>query len=247
MAPAILAELEVWHSRPIAPTRRVAVGDGDLPADPPPGFGGILLGGVMARYVGDLDPDLLPDLMRLLTELEHGRRIPQPRLRYRFQVDRVGLQPSRVRLVGEGEDLRFDFHAAHAAPAQMVLGAAYAAGALDPAVRPAVMATLRRALRWEGRPVGPDLIASLAGFSKGRDFSAEAFEHPVAWAMGVLGFDGVAKVNGDGVGPSAGEVRRRFREQLMAAHPDRGARSDAAAQRIADLTEARRILLGRAR
>jgi len=44
----ILAELEIWHSRPIAPTRRVAIGDQDLPCDPPPGYGGILLAGIVA-------------------------------------------------------------------------------------------------------------------------------------------------------------------------------------------------------
>ena len=39
-------------------------------------------------------------------------------------------------------------------------------------------------------------------------------------------------------------MQRRFRERLREAHPDHGAEIDGAAQRIADLTEARRILLG---
>jgi hypothetical protein len=257
----ILAELELFHSRPIAPTRRVALGPRLLPVDPPPGLGGILLGGIMASSIGDIDPDLVPDVNRLITELEHGQRIPQPRLRYRFQEDRVGLQRSVLRLVGEGEKLWFEFDGDKAAPEQLVLGAVYAAGQVDPAVRSAVMATLRRAIRWEG-PIGPDLIASLAGFSKGQSFSAMAFEHPVEWALQVLGFDPVAgrrngnrpgHTNGKGhagaadlaSGPSKQEVRRRFRELLMAAHPDRGATKTGAAQRIADLTEARRILMQR--
>jgi hypothetical protein len=42
----LLAELEVWHSRPITPTRRVALGHLVLPTDPAPGFGGLLLGAV---------------------------------------------------------------------------------------------------------------------------------------------------------------------------------------------------------
>jgi hypothetical protein len=231
-----------------------------LPVDPPPGLGGILLGGVMASSIGDIDPDLLPDVNRLITELERGQRIPQPRLRYRFQEDRVGLQRSVLRLVGEGEKLWFEFDGDKAAPEQLVLGAVYAAGQVDPSVRPSVMATLRRAIRWEG-PIGPDLIASLAGFSKGQTFSAMAFEHPREWALQVLGFDAVAptaarigarngasRVNGSAngkavAGPSRQEVRRRFRELLMAAHPDRGATTTGAAQRIADLTEARRILM----
>ena len=40
------------------------------------------------------------------------------------------------------------------------------------------------------------------------------------------------------------EVRRRFRHLLREAHPDHGAESADAAERIADLTEARKILLG---
>ena len=106
---AVLAELEIFHSRAIAPTRRVALGDSNLPIEPPPGFGGILLGGVVAAHIADIDPDLHPDLMRLTVQLEEGLRIAQPRLRNRLQKDRVGLLRSRFRLVGEGEDLRFDF------------------------------------------------------------------------------------------------------------------------------------------
>jgi hypothetical protein len=63
--PTILAELEVFHSRAIAPTRRVALGERDLPVTPAPGFGGILLGGVVAAYVPVLDPELFDDLDRL--------------------------------------------------------------------------------------------------------------------------------------------------------------------------------------
>src|SRR5919112_142191 len=79
----LLAELEIWHSRPIAPTRRVALGRAQLPVDPAPGFGGILLGGIVAAHIGELDPDLTGELSRLLDDLEAGRRIAQPRLRHR--------------------------------------------------------------------------------------------------------------------------------------------------------------------
>ena len=43
----VVAEVEIYHSRPIAPTRRVSLGKMHLPTDPPPGFGGILLGGII--------------------------------------------------------------------------------------------------------------------------------------------------------------------------------------------------------
>ena len=45
----LLAELEVFHSRPIAPTRRVAVGVAVLPTAPAPGFGGLLLSEITGR------------------------------------------------------------------------------------------------------------------------------------------------------------------------------------------------------
>jgi curved DNA-binding protein CbpA len=43
--------------------------------------------------------------------------------------------------------------------------------------------------------------------------------------------------------PGRSEVQQRFRDLLRAAHPDHGGDTDDAAQRISDLTEARRILL----
>jgi len=242
---AALAELEIFHSRAIAPTRRVALGDSDLPVEPPPGFGGLLLGGVVAGHIVDIDPDLHPDLMRLTVQLEEGRRIPQPRLRNRLQTDRVGLLRSRFRLTGAGENLAFDFDA-RCTPAQAVLGAVYAAGGLAPPARHVVMSTVRRAMRWVG-PIGPDLIASLVGLGH-TPHALAAFENPTAWALSTLGLV-APKVNGDNNGavgpPSRSDIQRRFRLLLRDAHPDHGGEAEDAAQRIADLSEARRILLTR--
>ena len=239
----ILAELEVYHSRPIAPTRRVAVGRAYLPVDPPPGFGGILLGGIVADNIGGIDPDLVPDLVRLTEQLEHGFRIPQPRLRHRVQQDRIGLQRSAHRLVGKGEDLSFEFADQHGNPTQQLLGAVYAAGEVPLRHRSAVMATIRRAIGWSG-PIGPDLIATLAGFRRGGVVSSRAMRNPIEWALDTLGFVNGERDGGEGDGPSRSDIQRRFRKLLMDAHPDRGGESVDATQRIADLTEARRILLG---
>jgi hypothetical protein len=277
----ILAELEVYHSRPVAPTRRVALGRMTLPVDPPPGFGGILLGGVIANNVGSIDPELLPDLAKLTTQLENGLRVPQPRLRYRFQKDRVGLQPSVHRLLAIDDVLSFSFDDEHGLPAQQILGAVYAAGELPLRHRRAVMGTIRRAIGWQG-PIGPELITALAGFNSGANWSAHALTHPIEWAMGVFGWSGagVASTNGrgnghaaagagngsgatdgngngngtaragsitidgTGAGPTKSEIQRQYRKLLIAAHPDHGGETKEAAQRIADLTEARRILLG---
>jgi hypothetical protein len=234
----ILAELEFFHSRQIAPTRRVALGDSNLPVDPAPGFGGILLGGVLAAGARQIDDDLLPELAHLLTELEAGRRVPQPRLRFRLQVDRVGLLRSHQRLVTAGEQVDYDFDDERSTAEQRVLAAVYAAGAIDDHdARLAVLTALRRALRWEGS-VGPALVANLSGSATGHQLPTFAFEHPVEWALDTLEFDRP----GNGDGPPRIEVQRRFRVLLRAAHPDLGGEIDEAAQRTADLREARRIL-----
>lgn len=239
----VLAELEIFHSRPIAPTRRVALGRRNLPTDPAPGYGGVLLGGIVAAHVGGIEADLVPDLVKLTNELEAGRRISQPRLRHRLQVDHVGLQHSTHRLVGDDQHLRFDFAEVTGNPAQQVLGAVYAAGELPVATRRTVMATVRRGIGWTGA-VGPELIATLAGFGRGRGMSARALGDPVAWALDVLGFVNGARAEAKAVGPSRSDVQRRFRNLLRDAHPDHGGDTTEASQRIAELTEARRILLG---
>lgn len=230
----LLAELEIWHSRPIAPTRRVALGARLLPVEPAPGFGGLLLGGVVAAHIAELDDDLAGELGRLLDDLGAGRRIPQPRLRHRFQLDRHGLARSRHRLLGEGETLHFEFEG-DGSPASQVLGAAYAAGQVPVAERRIVLDVVRRGARWHGE-VGPELVRYLSGVRGGSARAARAFADPFRWALDVLGFAG-------GQAPARREIQRRFRAMLRDAHPDHGGASAAAADRIADLSEARRILL----
>ena len=233
----ILAELEVFHSRPIAPTRRVALGRLNLPVLPAPGFGGLLLGGIVAGSMDGLDPELFDDLHHLTLQLQDGRRVPQPRLRHRFQQDRIGLTRSLHRLVGEGEDLAFEL-ADKGAPAQHILAAVYAAGQLPPASRGRVMESIRKAMRWAG-PLDHGFVAHLSGLERGRDWSTAAFRDPVQWAMGVLGLAAA----GPAAVPARLDVQRQFRDLLRVAHPDHGGDADDAARRIADLTEARRILL----
>src|SRR3712207_206508 len=126
----LLAELEVRHSRPIAPTRRVALGKLWLPTDPSPGFGGILLAGIVASSLPSLDEDLADELDRLIEDLDRGSRIAQPRLRHRCQEDVIELDRSTHRLLGEGETLRLEV-VEHGPPTQQALGAVYAAGQLS--------------------------------------------------------------------------------------------------------------------
>lgn len=229
----LLAELEVFQSRPIAPTRRVALGTTLLPTSPMPGFGGLLLGGIVARFAPQLDPDLLPDLLRLTHQVEAGHRIPQPRLRHRLQDDRIGLNAHRHRLLGSGDALQFDLDAS-ASAAPSVLGAVYAAGRLDALHRPATFAAMRRGLRWQG-PVGRALVDHLTGFRSTASWSGLDGHDPVLWAVRLLGLTPEGYTRKD--------VQTRFRALLRQAHPDHGGASTDAAARIAALTEARGILL----
>ena len=232
----ILAELEVFHSRPIAPTRRVALGRRDLPISPAPGFGGILLGGVVAGHMPGLDPELFDDLNRLTLQLENGMRVSQPRLRHRLQVDRIGLQRSVHRLKGEGEELAFELDD-KGSPAQHILAAVYAAGDLPFGPRTLVMDAIRKAMRWSGSIDGA-LVAHLSGLAHSEAWAATARHDPIRWALDVLGL--TAR---DGVGPGKRAVQRRFRQLLREAHPDHGGAGGDAALRIAQLAEARRLLL----
>lgn len=230
----LLAEVEIRHSRPVAPTRRVALGLLVLPVDPAPGWGPVLLGGMMAAKVPELDPDALGDLHDLIDDMEAGKRITQPRLRHRFQKDVVGLDRSRHSLVGEGEQVWFDLDD-HALPEVTILGALYAAVALPADCRPQTFRVLRKAVLWD-RAIDATFVAHLLGddaaFSRWR-----ALPTDTRWALKLLGF-------GPNDTPERATIKDRFRDAVWAAHPDRGGDVDGAGQRMTELTQARRILLG---
>jgi len=235
----MLAELEVYHSRPIAPTRRVALGRAILPVDDSPGFGGLLLGAIVAKYSQQIDPELLEELEILSYQVEQGQRIPQPRLRHRLQQDRVGLTRSVHQLERlPNKKLHLSFEPTHNAPPQFVLAAVYSAGKLEPGVRTDVMKVIRRAIGWQGNAENDDVLLShLSSRFDRYALSSSTQADPVAWALEVLGFD----IEDDM--PDPDQLRKTFRAELRAAHPDVGGDSDDAADRIAELTEARRILL----
>jgi hypothetical protein len=228
----LLAELQVWHSRPVTPTRRVALGHLVLPADPAPGFGGVLLGAVVAAHLDAVDDDLVPDVHRLVDQVERGERILQPRLRHRYQVDRHGLARSTHRLVGAAEELSFEFEN-NGSGLQQVLGAIYATERLASASRHGIAGVLHKAMRWRG-PIGPALVAHLVG-AGAATFAALA--DPRAWALDRLGFPpGTVK-------PAKKDVMARFRDRLRDVHPDHGGDQAEASRLIGELADARRILL----
>lgn len=228
----LLAEMEIWHSRPIAPTRRVALGHLYLPVDPLPGFGGLLLGGIVAQFVRDIDEDEVVDVQRLLNEIDRGARIVQPRLRHRFQVDRHGLALSTHRMVATEDSFAFEFNSV-GNPLQQVLGALYALERLNVDLRHNLVSIVRRAVTWRG-PLGPSFVSYLAGHNAS---SVSAITDPRAWALDVLGFPGgTTKL-------SKKEIMARYRESLRRVHPDHGGSQSHASKAIEDITEARRVLL----
>lgn len=231
----VLAELEVWHSRPFTPTRRVSLGALVLPTDPAPGLGGVLLAAIVATHLADVDPELVPDVHRLLAQVERDERIVQPRLRHRFQADRHALARSTHRLLGEGDEVRFDV-AAQGAPLAQVLGAIYALERLEVGSRRPLGDALRRAMRWRG-PLDAGFAAYAAGAGGGAAGSVASLTDPRAWALEVLGFPAGT------VRPSKREVQARFRHRLRDVHPDHGGDTGAASRAIEDLGEARRVLL----
>jgi hypothetical protein len=228
----LLAELEIWHTRPLAPTRRVALGNLVLPVDPPPGFGGLLLGAVITAHIRDVPDELVPDVHRLIDQIDRDQRVVQPRLRHRFQVDRHGLARSTHRLIGDRNEIQFDLHSTGTGAAQ-VLGAIYAVERLDLVSRHLITPVLHRAMRWRG-PVGPKLIAHLAGTNSD---ALTNLVDPRAWALDVLGFaEGTPT-------PTRRQVTTQFRAKMRAVHPDHGGDRDTASTAVFELAEARRILI----
>jgi hypothetical protein len=217
----------------VAPTRRVALGELFLPTDPPDGP--LLLAAVVGTFVPRLEPELRDDLDLLIDDLERRRRIPQPRLRHRFQTDTHGLARSRHRLYRDDDTgaatLSYE-DALH--PLPQILAAVYAAGMLTSAARPHAFTMLWRASRWEGG-TSEQLLEHLAGTDPitaiRRRRGADA-----AWALAALGFAPDEQ-------PARSDVVRRFRDAVRDAHPDHGAESVDASLRITELTDARRILL----
>lgn len=233
----IVAALEVCHSRAIAPTRRVALGARDLPVSPSPGAGGLLLAGIVANTASQVEPELREGLFLLIEQLADGQRVVQPRVRHRFQTDRIGLLKSVHRLVGHDGKLRFEFAEETSRPVQQALGAVYAAASLPAEAQADVFAAIMTALLWVG-DVNQRFISQVMGGRAANIVELVSWNDPVAWALELLAIDPAAEDRAN-----KRVVQQSFRALVRDAHPDHGGLSEEAAQRIADLTEARRILL----
>jgi hypothetical protein len=242
-----LAELEVRHTRRHQPTRRVAIPYTRLPMDRGQ-YGAVLLGCVVAATVGGVLDEQREALPAFLTEARLGPiAIPKRRLRFRLQTDVHGLARSRHLLFGEEGGLvaELDLHSQY--PAPQLIGAVWAASQLPTRPRDLCLRAIERAIGAPGVypsevtvrlrteippshiPFGPDPTIPIADWT--------GVDPDLRWAMEVLGY-------GPADRPDRNDVQRRFRRLLRLAHPDHGGEADAAADRIDELGEARRTLLG---
>jgi hypothetical protein len=250
----LLAELNIRHTRRHMPTRRVAVDHGYLPTSGA-AFGGVLIGAVMAEFVPGLDEEQLEALGRLVAVARRGTlTVPRIALRYRLQRDTHGLGHSRHRITSAAVEraavrpiLELDLHAA---PAPQVIGALMAGSRLPASGRSVAFSFVDAALarpgvlpeglevrrRYQGlpgmRPPRPGTTTTVGlGVDEWAGVPSER-----RWAMEVLGLQAGHAIERD-------DVQRRFRRLIRLAHPDHGAESTGAAERMAELSEARELLL----
>jgi DnaJ domain len=250
----ILAELNVRHTRRHMPTRRVALDASYLPMNGS-AHGSALLAAVVAENVLGLDEEQRDLLPKFLFSARDGFDVPRIALRYRLQTDVHGLDRSRHRLLGE-EGLLIVELDIHAAPVPQVIGAVMAAAAMGQTTRRKALRVIEAAVAQPGVIPEPLIVRRLEhGVPQERPPLAasgpvgawngvtlpdaakwDGIPSERRWAMEVLGLKAEMKIERD-------DIQKRFRRLLRAAHPDHGADSTGAAERIAELTEARELLL----
>ncbi len=250
----LLAELNIRHTRRHMPTRRVAIDDGYLPTSGP-AFGGVLLGAVVSENVPGLDEEQFDALNRLVDTARRGLTVPRIALRYRLQSDTHGLDLSRHRVLAADVErastrpvLELDLHGP-AAP--QVIGAIMAAAELPPSGRSVAFRFIDAAVakpgmmpegleirrQYEGLPgARPPAPGESGGATGNRRNAWQGVPSERRWAMEVLGLHPGLAIQRD-------DVQQRFRRLVRLAHPDHGAGNAGAAERIAELAEARELLL----
>jgi len=246
----VLAELLVRHTRRHMPTRRVAIGEAYLPTSGP-AYGAVLLGAIVAESLPELDAEQADLLPRLVDDARDGLSVPSIALRYRLQTDTHGLAGSRHRILSEHDRLVLELDR-HGRPDPQVIGAVMAAASLPPSARSVAFRAIKDALRRPGElPEGMEVRRLLMGMPgappppvgvRGTGVSS-AFEGYAwtgipadqRWAMEVLGLGADSSLD-------RSDVQSRFRRLVRLAHPDHGAQDLGAAERVAELSEARTVL-----
>jgi hypothetical protein len=235
------------------PTRRVALDGTYLPTSGP-AYGAVLLGAVVAEHKGALDEEQLEMLPRLVRDARDGLHVPRIALRYRLQTDTHGLDRSRHRIFSEenGSHLRrivieLD---CHGRSAPQVIGAVMAAAALPPSGRAVALTAIEAGMQMWRLPDGYIVRRMFEGIPGLAPFAPGARPTPAAngddpwrgvpaerrWAMEVLGLRA-------GMVIERRDVRARFRRLARLAHPDHGGPPEGAAERLAELADARALLL----
>lgn len=214
--------IEVWHSRPVAPTRRLALGEVGL------GVSGasdvMLVAALVALAARGLSENDLARMQRLIEMVGDGERVLQPALHHRYQTDRHGLARSVAVLEVDGTSVSLQVEGT-ADVLQLALAGVYAIELLEESRRRQIAEAAVRALSWRGEIGRAFVLYVMLGVQ-----TLERSE-----AAGILQIDPDADES---------EVRRRFRELVRLAHPDLGGSRDAAAGRIAELERARNVMLG---
>lgn len=247
----LLAELTVRHTRRHQPTRRVALDPSYLPTSGA-AHGCALLGAVVEEFLPALDDEVLALYRRLVDDARHGLAVPSIALRHRLQTDVHGLDRSRHRLVGEAGRVVLELDV-HGAAVPQLLGAVLGAASLPPVPRAAAVRALREVLDGRRHVAAGVVVRRLAHghpamapppagvrYRPGAPLEEQPWAGVPAeqrWAREVLGMSATTLL-------TRAEVNRRYRRLLRDAHPDHGGAGDAAAERIAELTQARIILLG---
>jgi hypothetical protein len=233
------------------PTRRVAVGEAHLPTSGP-AYGAVLLGAVVAEHLPDLDAEQAELLPRLVHDARDGLSVPRIALRYRLQTDTHGLDRSRHRIVSETGRLVLELDR-HGRPDPQVIGTVMAAASLPPSGRGIAFRAIDAAMRRPGvLPEGlevrrlllgiPGAAPTPPGARRRGDWESTTVAWAgvpadTRWAMEVLGLKAGSDLD-------RADVQARFRRLVRLAHPDHGAARAGAAQRLAELAEARTVLLG---
>lgn len=245
----LLAELNVRHTRRHMPTRRVALGDTYLPLSGA-ASGAVLLGAVVSEFLDDLDEEQRDLLPRLVADAYDGLAVPRIALRYRLQTDDHGLDRSRHRIVNEVGPASIGLVVLelgrHGAGVPQLLGAVLAAAALPPTARRVALRAVEAAIArpelpesvvvrrlYEGIP-GLQPFAPGVGSTNGNGWRGIPSER--RWAMEVLGLGPTMSVERH-------DIQARFRRLVRQAHPDHGGAREGAAERLAELSEAREVLI----
>lgn len=244
------AELVVRHTRRTMPTRRVALGTAYLPMSGT-AYGALLLGAVVHHRIAALDDDQLELIPKLLHDAAGELEIPGIALWFRMQTDVQGLDRSRHRVVEENGSIIVELDV-HGAATPQIVGAVMAAASLPPTPRIAALRAIQKAVDGRFRyPRGVLIRRLIEGipaevpwapgvtWKQGKPSSESKWDGIASerrWAMGILGCEPDVALDRD-------DVNKRFRSLLRDAHPDSGGAGAAAAERIAEISEARELLL----